>query len=49
MGYRAKQKAVNCRILNDWESPKEMFTILSHQGKSKQCNPDIPPHTSQFA
>jgi hypothetical protein len=29
------------------EAPKEMFNILSHQGKANENNPEIPPHTSQ--
>jgi hypothetical protein len=36
MEYRAKQKIKNCRIPNGSEAPKEMFTILSHQGHAKQ-------------
>jgi hypothetical protein len=36
MGYRAKQKILNQGILNGWETPKEMFNILSHQGNASK-------------
>jgi hypothetical protein len=47
MGYRAKQRILNCEILHGPEAPKEMFNILSHQGNANQNNPEILPHTSQ--
>ena len=47
MGYRAKQRILNWRILNGWETTEKMFSILNHQGNANQNNPEIPPHTSQ--
>jgi hypothetical protein len=44
MGKRAKQRTLN---LGNWEAPKEMFNILSHEENANQNNPEIPPHTSQ--
>jgi len=46
-GYRAKQRILIWRISNGWETPKEMFNILSHQRNANQNNPEIPPYTSQ--
>jgi hypothetical protein len=41
MGYRAKQRILNRGILSGQESLKEMFNILSHQGKANQIDPEI--------
>jgi len=30
---------------NSSEAPKEIFNILSHQGKANQNNPEFLPHT----
>jgi hypothetical protein len=47
MAYRAKQNILNWGISNGQEAPKKMYNILSDQGKSKQNNSEILPHTSQ--
>jgi hypothetical protein len=36
MGYRAKQRDLNCGISNGQGAPKEMFSILSHQENTKR-------------
>jgi hypothetical protein len=36
MGYRAKQRIHNRRILNGREAPKEMVKVLSHQRNANQ-------------
>ena len=46
MEYRAKQKILNRRISKSQEGPKEMFSVLSHQGNTNQNNSEIPSHTS---
>jgi hypothetical protein len=47
MGYRAKKKVFNRGISHGREAPKEMFNIISYQGKVNKNNPEILPHTSQ--
>jgi hypothetical protein len=47
MGYRAKQRIHNRRILNGREALKEMFKILNHQGNANQNDPEITPYTNQ--
>jgi hypothetical protein len=34
MGYRAKQRILNCGITNGQKASKEMFNVLSHQGNA---------------
>jgi hypothetical protein len=47
MEYRTKLRIHNLVISNGWETPKEMFKVLSDQRNANQNNPEIPPHTSQ--
>jgi hypothetical protein len=47
MGYRAKQRILNRGNSNGGDTPKEMFTILSHQKNANQNDPEIPPYTNQ--
>lgn len=47
MGYRAKQVILNRRISNSQKALKEMFKVLSHQGKENQNNPESLPYTDQ--
>ena len=42
MGYKAKQRILDRGFLNDQETPKEMFNILSHQGTANQNDSEIP-------
>jgi hypothetical protein len=44
MGYRTKLRIHNRGISKGWEAPKEMFSILSHQGIANQNDPGIPPY-----
>jgi hypothetical protein len=32
MGHRAKQRSFNRGISNGWDTLKEIFSLLSHQG-----------------
>ena len=41
MGYRSKQRILNRRISNGWDTLKKLFNILSHQGNANQNNWDI--------
>jgi hypothetical protein len=46
LGYRAKQRTQNRKILNGREAVKEMLKVR-HQGNANQKDCEIPPHTSQ--
>jgi hypothetical protein len=46
MWYIAKQRILNCGILNGLESYKEMVNILSYQGHANQNKPQIPTYTN---
>jgi hypothetical protein len=46
MGSWAKQRILNWRISNDWETPKEMLNILSHQENANKNDPAILPYTN---
>jgi hypothetical protein len=47
MGYRTKLRIHNRGISNGWETPKEMFKVLSDQRNANRNNPEIPPYTNQ--
>jgi hypothetical protein len=47
MGLRAEQRILTWGILNGWEAPEKMLSILNHQGNANQNNPEIPLHTNQ--
>jgi hypothetical protein len=47
MGNRPKQKILNLGNSNVWESPKEMYKLLSYQEYANQNNSEIPSQTSQ--
>ena len=42
MGYRTKLRFPNKGILNGQEALKEMFKVLSHQGKANQNISEVP-------
>ena len=47
VGYRYKQRVLNCGISNNLEALKELFKTLSNHGNANQSNPEITPCTSQ--
>jgi uncharacterized protein YukE len=41
MEYRSKLTIFNKEVSNDYDTYKEMFNTLSHQGNAYQNNPEI--------
>ena len=49
MGYRDKQRTFHKGIENVQEAPKYMLSVLSHQGRANQNDPEIQPTPIRMA